>query len=303
MDDIQNFRAFIKTAETGSFSAAAREIGIAASVITKRVTQLEHRLRGQLFERTTRRVTLTALGERTLPLALKLVGEFDRSLSRLRDPHPFLEGHLRIKTPTTMSHLILGELFAEFQMLHAGISMDVFLIDRPVDPIEEGLDIAFGGASASFGNVIDIPFMPLEYVVCAAPAFIEEHGAPAHPRDLTRMRCLNFFPTGTVWHFHTPEGEISVNTSPVISSNDLTVILSAAVRGNGIAKLPRYVASQAIKRGDIVELLPGTSLEDIWIKALIPEGRLDYPPVEALIEFVRERLITALSESDDYQGL
>ena len=294
MDDIQNFRAFLKAAERQSFSAAARDLGVAPSVATKRVSQLEHLLRQRLFERTTRSVTLTAFGERALPVVKELVGEFEQVMTRLRDSSPSLEGHLRIKCPTTLAHRVLGKLFVEFQMLHTGLSMDVFLIDRAIDPVEEGMDVAFGGASSSYGNTIDIPIMPLNYIICAAPSCIERHGRPTHPRQLATLPCLNFFPMGTTWSFSTPEGEISVNTSPVISSNDLAMILEATRNGNGIARLPSYVAAEALENGDVVEVLPNLSVQDLWLKALVPENRIHFPPCEALVNYVKEQLSTGI---------
>jgi DNA-binding transcriptional LysR family regulator len=161
MDTVLNMKAFLATARSGNFTAAARVLGVAPSIATKRVTQLERQIRGRLFSRSTRQVKLTTLGERYLPVVQALVSDFDKTLSIMSDARPRVEGHVRVKCPTTMGYSFLSDAFVRFQKQNPMISMDIMLYDKPVNPVEEGLDIAIGGASVSFGNVIDIPFRPL----------------------------------------------------------------------------------------------------------------------------------------------
>jgi len=94
----------------------------------------------------------------------------------------------------------------------------------------------------------------------------------------------------TTWSFSTPEGEISVNTSPVISSDDLAMILEATRNGSGVARLPSYVAAEVLESGDVVEVLPNLSVQDLWLKAMVPENRIHFPPCKALVNYVKEQL-------------
>ena len=290
MDTVLNMKAFLATARAGNFTAAARVLGVAPSIATKRVTQLERQIRGRLFDRSTRQVKLTALGERYLPVVQALVSDFDKTLSIMSDARPRVEGHVRVKCPTTMSYSFLSELFARFQKQNPMISMDIILYDRPVNPIEEGLDIAIGGAPVSFGNVIDIPFCPLRNRIYASPSYLEKAGRPAHPREIAGHACLNFFPNGTIWTFQTEAGQISIDTSPILSSNDLNVLLQAACNGNGVASLPQYLAADALKAGRLEVLLKDFPIPETWIKALVPASRIHQPPVQALLSFLREEL-------------
>jgi len=290
MDIVSNLKAFLATAHAGNFTAAARLLGVAPSIATKRVTQLEQQIRGRLFDRSTRQVKLTALGERYLPVVHALVSDFDKTLSIMSDARPHIDGHLRVKCPTTMGYAFLNDLFVEFQRRNSKISMDVILYDKPVNPSEEGFDIAIGGATTSFGNVIDIPFCPLRYRVYASPSYIDTAGRPEHPRELISHACLNFFPNGTIWTFDTEAGQISIETSPIISSNDLNLLLKAACNGNGIAFLPQYIAAEALKAGKLEVLLQNFPIPDAWLKALVPSARIHQPAVQALVSFLRLEL-------------
>ncbi len=148
MDILMNLRAFLVTARTGSFSEAARQLHVVPSVIAKRVTHLEWTIGVPLFSRSTRRVALTESGQKFLANAHTLVADFDAIVSGMGRAHDALEGHLRIKAPTSLTVLYLGRMFSEFQRVHDRVTMEVALIDRSVNPLEEGFDIALGGRAA-----------------------------------------------------------------------------------------------------------------------------------------------------------
>ena len=249
--------------------------------------QLEHAVRRPLFRRTTRRVALTEAGERLLPRIRAAVSELDEVLAEMARPDRGLEGHLRIKLPTTLAILHLGPLLARFQALHRRVSLELVLTDRPLNPVQEGFDLALGAFPHAFGDALDEPLCPLRRLVCAAPAFLAAHGTPAHPRELAALETLNFLPTGPVWTFGSPGGPISVEVSPRLSANDNQVILAAARQGNGVALLPTYVAGPSLRTGELVRVLADFPLPDLWLKAVVPAGRAGIPRVAALIAFLR----------------
>ena len=290
MDTLANLRAFLAVARSGSFSAAARGMDLAAAVVTKRVDQLERDVRRPLFHRTTRRVDLTEAGEGLLPRVRAAVAEVDDILAELRRPDRALEGHLRVKLPTTLAILHLGPMLAAFQARHRRVSLDLVLTDRPLNPIEEGFDLALVAFPHSFGGVLDEPLCPLRRVVCAAPEFLATHGTPRHPRDLARLDTLNFLPTGPLWTFGGASGPIGVEVAPRLSTNDNQVLLAAAREGNGVALLPSYVATPWLRTGELVRVLADYPLPEIWLKALIPESRALVPRLAALVAFLRERI-------------
>lgn len=290
LDTLTNLKAFLAVASSGSFSAAARQIGVAPSVVTKRIDQLEWTAKVELFARTTRRVALTEAGQRFLPRVRAAVAELEEVLLEMARPRRDLEGHLRVKVPTTLTILYLGAILARFQAEHPRLSLDVVLADRPLNPIEEGFDLAVTVFPASFSNVVDEALCPLRRVVCASPAYLSRRGMPQHPRDLVEHDILNFLPTGPIWTFESDRGPIGVEVAPKLSANDSQVLLAAACEGNGIVLLPSYVATPVLRSGELQEVLGAFPLPEIWVKALVPANRVQIPRVQALLAALRESL-------------
>lgn len=292
MDMLLNLRAFLASARTGSFSAAARELHVVPSVVAKRVSQLEGTVGVPLFNRTTRQVSLTEPGQQFLHKARALVDDFDAIVSGMgrHEDVDGLDGRIRIKAPTSLTVLFLGKLLAEFQRNHERITMDVVLVDRSVNPLEEGFDVALGGISASYDGVIDEPLCPLKQVVCAAPGFLERYGTPAHPRDLGDHPCLVFRPTGATWRFLNPRGPIEVEVPVKLATNDTSMLYDAACAGVGVAVLPTYIARDALRAGTLRRLLPDFPLHEVWLKALVPARRAGTRRMQALLAHLKERL-------------
>ncbi|GGG44317.1 transcriptional regulator [Caldovatus sediminis] len=290
MDGLLVLRAFLATAHHGSFSAAARQAGVVPSVIAKRVDQLEWRLGRRLFHRSTRAVRLTEFGRAALSRIQRIVGEFDHLVETAAERRPALQGRIRVKAPTSLTILHLGEMLGGFQRAHPGIDLDVCVMDRPANPLEEGFDIAIGSAPVLHPGIVEVPLCPLRRVVCAAPDYLRRRGVPRHPRDLATHDCLNFSPTGTQWSFDGGKGPIIVDIQAKLNANDLQVLLAAARRGNGIAMLSRYVAASSLEAGELVPVLPEFPISEMWIKALVPEARLGVPRVRALLEWLQTAL-------------
>ena len=130
MNTLLNIKAFLLVSRTGSFSGAARELGVAPSVVTKRITRLEDEMGAQLFVRSTRALSLTTAGERLLPQYQRLVAELDEIIGAAAATERGIEGHLRIKGPTTLTSLFLGPIFCEFHAQNPGLTMEIVLLDR-----------------------------------------------------------------------------------------------------------------------------------------------------------------------------
>lgn len=290
MDTLQNLKAFLAVAGSGSFSAAARRLGVAPSVVTKRIDQLEWAAKVELFTRSTRRVMLTEVGERLVPRVRAAVAELDEVLAEMARPRRDLEGHLRVKVPTTLTVLYLGTILGRFQAQHPRVSLDVVLTDRPLNPVEEGFDLAVVAFPASFSSVVDEPLCPLRRMVCASPAYLAARGVPRHPRELAGHDTLNFLPTGPIWTFRSDRGSIGVEVAPKLSANDNQVLLAAAREGNGVALLPSYVALPALRAGELEEVLEAFPVPEMWVKALVPENRVQIPRVRALLAFLKGNL-------------
>jgi DNA-binding transcriptional LysR family regulator len=290
MDTLLNLRAFLATARLGSFSEAARRLNVVPSVVAKRVAYLERTLGVPLFQRSTRRVTLTESGQTFLAKARPLVEAFDGIVAGMGEAATGLEGHLRLKAPTSLTVLYLARILSAFQRAHDRVTLEVVLLDRSVNPLEEGFDLAIGGLPASYGGVVDEPLCPLHQVVCASPAYLARRGTPQHPRELVDHDGLVFRPTGATWMFRTRRGPINVDVPVKLAANDTYMLFAAACAGNGIAVLSTYVAQAALHSGELVAILSEFPLEERWLKALVPEYRVGTQPVDELLQWLKEHL-------------
>jgi DNA-binding transcriptional LysR family regulator len=284
-----NINAFLVVARLGSFSAAARELDVAPSVVTKRITQLEERVQTRLIVRSTRGLTLTPAGERLLPRFLRVVTELDELLLDAPATNGEIEGHVRVKSPTTITSLYFGGLFSDFQQQHPRVTLEVVLLDRSVNPLEENYDLVVGARAASYPNVVDVPLCTYHQVLCCSPDYLDSKPEPRHPRDLVDHDCLTTVLFGTTWTFDSPSGGISVEVRSRFHANDSRVVLQGVRRGLGVAILPRFLVDEDLKAGRLRALLEGFPLPIFWLKALVPRIKMDKPAVRELVSFLKTR--------------
>jgi DNA-binding transcriptional LysR family regulator len=290
INTLTNIEAFILVSRLRSFTAAARELGIAPSVVTKRITQLEVQMGGPLLIRSTRGLALTASGERCLPRFLRLRGEIAELLNGAAPDEQGIEGQLRIKSPTTVAAACLGALLSEFQVCHPAVSLDLVIMDRSVNPLEEGFDLVVGARPVTYPNVVDIPLCPYPIVLCATPDYLGLKGIPQHPSELVDYDCLTSALFGTTWLFEGSAGALSVEVHSRFHANDSRVLLEATRRSLGLAMLPRYVADPCLSKGELVATLPHYPIASFWLKALVPRIKMRKPAVRELVSFLKTRM-------------
>ena len=250
-----------------------------------------------LFHGSTRQLRLTEAGQRYLHRARGVVADVGDLLSRMGEKDHDLIDHLRIKAPTSLTIARLADVFSAFQTENPRLKLEVVLIDRPVDPVTEGFDVAIGALPHSFGGVVgfDEPLCALKRLLCAAPAYLGSGEHARHPRDLVEHRCLSFlFPTGPEWIFDGPRGRITIQVRPLLNSNEGHVLVKSAIAGNGIAFISHYLAADALRDGSLRVVLPEFPIPDLWVKATIPERRVNAAAVQALLQQLKRALAPAL---------
>ncbi len=290
MDVLSNLKAFVATADAGSFSGAARQLGLVPSVVSKRIDQLEWRIRAPLFARSTRRLTLTDVGERYLRTVREVIRQVDGALAGMARASGELEGHIRVKVPTTLAVLYLSDILNDFLRSQPMISMDIVLADRSVNPIEEGFDIAIGALPELYGRVENRPLCLMKRRLCASPAYLERKGRPEHPGDLIDHDCLVFTTSGARWEFQSPQGLIGIDVRPKLRTNDGAAICQATIAGSGIAVLTDYLYDAAMQSGELVEVLEQYEIPGIWLKALVPSNRIELPRIHMLLDWLEQHL-------------
>lgn len=291
MDTLINLKTFLRVATVGSFSQAARELDLSVSVVKKRIDQLEHEVGAVLFERSTRRLSLTDAGQRQVPAVRDAVRAVDAALAGFGDPTAALEGHLRVKVPSTLGRLYLMDLLTEFRRDNPGISLEVVAMDRAVNPVREGFDVAVGVTPGSHAGVKEIAIRQIRRFVVAAPAYLARHGRPATPKALQDHETLNFQPLGDAWDFERDGVRTAVRLRSRLSSNDGEELLRAALAGEGIAFLSEYLVAGALRNGDLVPLLEEYETPAFWIYLQIPQSLANLARVRSLVGHLRRALV------------
>ena len=288
MDNIQNVRTFLAAARLGSFAATARSLSIAPSVVSKRIGQMEHEFRVQLFHRTTRDLRLTEDGSRLLPRCMQLVSDYDDMRDDGRTSR--ISGLLRIDSPGSVTAMILGPLFCEFLKLHPAVDLDLRMTDRLDNPLARSCDVTIGTRPSIYEEVTDYPLMPYPCAAYASREYVERKGSPVHPKQLNKHDCLVSLLHGKTWHFFSDEGDFAAHINPRMMVNDVMVLNQGVRSGLGIAILPTLLVEEDIEAGRIETVLPGFRPPPMWIKAQVPKHNSVKPSVTALIEFLREKL-------------
>ncbi len=290
VNSLLNLSAFVRVARLGSFSSVARELQVAPSVVTKRIDQLEQELGTRLVLRSTRGLTLTPAAEVLLPRFVRLVAEFDELFKGSPTDDQGIEGQLRIKSPTTLTSEFLGSIYARFLQMHPNVTLDIALVNRSVNPLEEGFDCAIGALQVSYPNVVDVPLCPYEVVVCCGSSYLQGRVEPQHPTELMDFDCLTSGLFSSSWTFESAGGPLSVEVHARVHVSEARVLRDLARSGLGIAALPAYLAAEDIRCGRLLPLLRDFPLQPHWLKALVPRMKMNRPVVREFVAYLKSQL-------------
>ena len=283
--------AFVRTVETGGFSAAARQLGLTPSALSKLVTRLEDRLGARLLQRTTRRLQMTAEGEAFYARALPILKAMDEAEAEVTEAGTSPRGLLRLHCGSTFGTHQLAPAIPRFQARHPSVSLDLTISDERLDMMQEGVDLAIRIGPLEESTLVARRICNLERVICVAPSYLERHGRPRTPDDLQRHNCLwiTSLPALRRWPFDTDEGIRVVHVDGNVVTNNAETVLQLAVAGVGITRLSDVVVAEAIRAGALVPILADWHhVEPVPLFATYPSGRNLSPKVRAMVDFLVE---------------
>ncbi|WP_419907785.1 LysR family transcriptional regulator [Hoeflea sp.] len=290
MDQIEAMRAFVAVAKENSFTGAARRLGRSTKLVSNHVAALERRLSAQLFHRTTRSVTLTAVGSAYLERCRPLLEQFDELEDLVQDRHTNLSGPIRITAPTGFGSAWLVQALAPFQIKYPAIEVDLHLTDKRVALVEEGFDLGvrIGILRDSTLRVRKLADMPL--VICAAPSYLEAHGRPTDPQSLASHNCFvdGNRPGPDTWHFGHGSDAVSVRVTGNFAVNMPAAMAAMAIGGLGIACCPRYAVEAPLADGRLEALFEDSNAMDYGVYALYPPNRHLTSRMRALIDHLAD---------------
>ena len=291
MRRFEELQAFVTVVETGSFTAAAERLGAAKSAVSRRVATLEDRLGVQLLRRTTRSLNLTDTGRSFYEHSARILADLDEAESAVLQQHGELKGSLRVALPLSFGVRHMAGPIAEFSRRHPRVTFDLDLNDRRVDLLQEGADLALRIGRLQDSSLIARKLFDARTVVCASPAYLDEHGEPQTPDDLASHRCLvysNVADPGR-WAYTDADGvrsRVDINVAMSASSGDF--LGEVAVQGLGIVLQPTFIAGEKILAGDLVPILADYEWPTTPAYAVYPPTRHLSYRVRAFIDFLAD---------------
>lgn len=295
MDKYQEMRVFAAVADAGSFVAAADGLGMSKAAVSRYVSELEQRLGVRLMHRTTRKLSLTAEGELFLARSRDILTSIDASEAEVSTRSDTASGLLKVSVPVSFGILHLAPLWGEFLQAHPDVALDVQLADRVIDLVDEGFDLAVRIARLPDSSLVSRQLASTRLVLCAAPSYLEAHGAPRHPSELAQHAIIGYslLAIGDQWQFTGPDGAVSVKVRPRFWSNNGDTCTAACVRGAGIQLQPTFLVERQLASGELVEVLPAWRSIELGIYAVYPTRKFVLPKVRAMVEFLASRLRSA----------
>lgn len=289
MDRLAAIEAFVRVAETGSFSAAARALRLPKSAVSRQVSALEGELGARLMNRTTRSLSLTEAGRAYFERSSRILADLADANTAVTQLQAAPRGRLHVSAPMSFGFLHLAPALTEFLALYPEVSMDVALNDRFVDVVDEGFDVAVRIGDLADSSLIARRLAPVKLALCASSAYLEKHGEPMTPDDLRGHVCIlnsNVAPTRD-WRFQTADGKaVTVHVEGRLSVNNGDASRVAALCGMGIARLPTFIIGDDLRAGTLHSLLCDFQPNPLALHAVYPHARHLSPTVRAFVDFL-----------------
>lgn len=289
MDKLTGLAAFVRTAETQSFVAAGRLLGVSASAIGKSVARLEERLGIRLFQRSTRRIRLTAEGVQFYESCRHILNDIDNAEAALSHASEAPRGRLRVSV-LTVGYRFLMPVLREFMQRYPEIELDLDFDDRIVDVIDNELDAVIRSGDLPDSRLMARRLGSYRMMLCASPDYLQRHGTPKHPRELERHSCLQFrYPTTGklqkwVMCSDPDEGELRLPNNLIC--NNVEAMLMACINGLGIGFMPTFLTREAIADGAIVSVLDNYMQQQGQFWVLWPSNRQMSPKLRVFVDFI-----------------
>jgi DNA-binding transcriptional LysR family regulator len=278
---------FVAVVARQGFARAAEALDNSPANVTRYVAELEAHLGTRLINRHSRKLSLTESGEALYERARAILHDVDEAEAITSSTGVEPRGRLRINAPVSFGVLHLAPLWAKFAQRHPQVELDVSLIDRVVDLVDEGFDLAIRIARGGSTQLAARKLATSRNVVCASPAYLQAHGTPQVPAQLAEHACIAYAYTGTEWQLHDAAGAVhTVRLRPVMQTNSGDTATAAALAGLGIVWQPTFLVGAHLRAGRLVALLPGFRIPDIDILALYPSRRHLSAKVRAMIDFL-----------------
>jgi DNA-binding transcriptional LysR family regulator len=291
-NSVGEMTVFARVVERGSFAAAADDLGLSPSAVSKLITRLESRLGTRLLMRTTRRLALTAEGELFLDRSRKILDSIEAAEAEVASARRGPQGHLRVHAFPTFAVDHLSVALPHFVARYPRITFEFVVTNREVNLVDDNIDIALQVGPLGKSSFVARKIADLTQIVCASPAYLARHGRPTHPSDLAQHACLTLSHVAgsRIWPFAHGHDAIRVEVGGPIVADSAHMLLKLAISGAGIIRFGDIIVAQAIRDGLLVAVLEDwqeAGRFPLW--ALYQAGRQRVPRIRVFIDFLVER--------------
>lgn len=287
LPNVSGMLVFARVVEEGSFSAAARKLGLSKASVSREISALEQQFGAQLLRRTTRRMSLTEVGEvfhERCQRVVEAAKEAESSVSQLQEAP---RGAIRLAVPMSFGHLQLAPRLPRFLERYPNIHVDIDATDRIVDLVYERVDLSVRIGRPRELSYVRRKLCPIRLLMCASPEYLERHGVPRIPEDLSEHVCVGYTGRMATWLFSTGE---RIKTASPLTVNNGDALRQAALVGLGIVYLPSFLLADDVRAGRLTPLLTQHTRHETNLLAVYPASRHVPPKVRAMIDWLVEEL-------------
>jgi DNA-binding transcriptional LysR family regulator len=296
MDRLQAMTVFVEIARCGSLTAAAAAVGKSLPTVVRVLAGLEEALHTRLFDRTTRRIALTEEGRVYLEHCRRILAEIDEAERALGQQRSEPVGSITITAPVRFGEMHVAPLVTGFLAAHAKVEARLLLLDRVVDLLEEGIDVAVRIAQPRDSTLVARTVGEIRHVVCASPELLRRLGRPARPADLASLPCVRFLgiSAGSVWSFGEGEDAEDVPVNARLQCNHAGASLDACVAGLAFGRFLSYQVTPAVRRGEIEIVLREFEPVPVPVAVVYPPNRMQSARVRVFVDWLARGLRDAL---------
>ncbi len=297
MDRLLEMEVFVAVNEVGSFSKAAERMRMSPPAVTRAVASLEERLGVALLTRTTRRLHLTDAGARFLEHTQRLLAEIESAEKEASGETGVPQGHLTISASVTFARSVITPMVRRFLQTQPKITATVLGLDRVVNLVDEGIDVAVRIGELPASSLIARRVGAVRRIFVASPDYLARRGCPEHPQELKLHSIIKFsnIQSSFEWHYKTKVGKGHVVLSPRLIVNDAMAAVEAVLAGEGIAMVMSYVVVDLIKSGKLVPVLLNYVPNEVPVHLVFPQSRLVAPKLRAFLDYSATRLKAELA--------
>lgn len=292
MDRFQEMQVFLAVAEEQGFAAAARRLNMSPPSVTRAVAALEERIGTLLLARTTRSVHITEAGQRYLDDCRRILAELEEAEESAAGSHAIARGQLTLTAPVLFGELFVTPVLVDYLEQHPAVSIKALLVDRVVSMVDEGIDVAVRIGNLPDSGLHSVKVGEVRLVVCASPAYLNQHGRPQHPHELLQARVVEAASSSLVsdWRFAGPEGWLNVRPEPrlVVTANQAAI--NAACLGWGLTRVLSYQVAGKVAAGELEIVLEQFELPPLPIHVVYQGGRKVPAKVRTFVDFCAEHL-------------